>query len=101
MNKGQKWYETLLKREPDFMPHDGFAEWELVPGSWLQVAEGKPTEGGPIRLGVLDIETERKRVIEELQVSEFEIYTREEVPVKWGTFADPWDNRLGFFEYKK
>lgn len=26
-NKGQKWYETLLNRKPDFMPHKGFVEW--------------------------------------------------------------------------
>lgn len=49
--KGFNWYRTLLRREPEYAPHDGFAEWELIPGSWLQVAEGAPTEGnGPLRL---------------------------------------------------
>lgn len=24
--KGQQWYTTLLKREPDFLPHEGFTE---------------------------------------------------------------------------
>lgn len=38
-------------------------------------------------------------MIHELQVEPFEVYQREEVPVKWGTFADPWGNRIGFFEY--
>lgn len=34
-----------------------------------------------------------------LNVDYFEIYTRQEVPVMWGTFSDPWGNRIGFFEY--
>lgn len=99
--KGQHWYTTLLKREPDFMPHEGFAEWELIPGCWLQVAEGDPSiNSGPIRLGVIDIEEERSRIQEELGVENFDLHSRDEVPVKWATFSDPWGNRLGFFEYK-
>ena len=97
---GQKWYEILLNKKPDFVPHDGFAEWELIPGCWLQVAEGTLTEGnGPLRLGIADIESERERLVNELKIDRFEIHSRPEVPVKWGTFSDPWGNRLGFFEY--
>lgn len=59
--QGLKWYKILLNKEPDYTPHGGFAEWELIPGSWLQVAEGTPTTGnGPLRLGVTDIETREK-----------------------------------------
>lgn len=98
--QGLKWYRTLLNREPDFVPHEGFAEWELIPGCWLQVAAGIPSEGcGPIRFGVVNIEAERERMIKELNVESFEIFSREEVPVKWASFNDPWGNRLGFFEY--
>jgi hypothetical protein len=98
--EGLKWYKTLLNKEPDFTPHEGFAEWELIPGCWLQVAEGTPSENsGPLRLGVLSIEDERNRMVNELNVETFEILSREEVPVKWATFADPWGNRIGFFEY--
>ncbi|WP_426351177.1 VOC family protein [Alloiococcus sp. CFN-8] len=100
ITEGQKWYEILLNKKPDFIPHEGFAEWELIPGCWLQVAEGPLTDGnGPIRLGVTNIETERKRLVEELKIDSFEIHSRPEVPVKWGTFTDPWGNRLGLFEY--
>lgn len=99
-DKGLHWYQKLLQREPDFVPHEGFAEWELIPGFWLQLAEGTPTVGsGPLRLGVTDIERERNRVINELNVASFDVHSREEVPVKWGTFSDPWGNRLGFFEH--
>ncbi|MCL6600386.1 MAG: hypothetical protein K6T81_16875 [Alicyclobacillus macrosporangiidus] len=77
----------ILQREPDFVPHEGFAEWEIIPGCWLQVGEGTPTErSGPFRLGVTDIEAERDRIVNELGVEPFEVYSREEVPVKWGTF---------------
>lgn len=100
MKDGQVWYETLLKKQPDFTPHEGFAEWELIPGCWLQVAEGIPSEGsGPLRIGVTDLEAERSRLIHRLHVEEFEIHSREEVPVKWATFSDPWGNRIGLFEY--
>lgn len=100
--EGLKWYKTLLNKEPDFTPHDGFAEWELVPGCWLQVAKGSPSEGsGPLRFGVISIEEERKRMLNELGVESFGILSREEVPVKWATFTDPWGNRIGFFEYMK
>jgi hypothetical protein len=100
IKEGHKWYEKLLNKKPDFIPHEGFVEWELIPGCWLQVAEGTPSEAsGPLRLGVTDIVAERDRLVKELDVDDFEIYSREEVPVKWGTFTDPWGNRLGFFEY--
>lgn len=41
----------FLKKDADLKPHDGFVEWELIPGCWLQVAKGSPSEGsGPLRL---------------------------------------------------
>lgn len=94
---GLRWYQLLLGREPDFIPHKGFAEWELVPGSWLQLAEGTPTKGsGPLRLGVQDL----NGLLKQLQrVNGVEIHRREGVPVKWCTFDDPWGNKLGLFEY--
>jgi hypothetical protein len=100
MQEGQRWYETLLNRTPDFIPHDGFAEWELIPGCWLQVAEGTPSlNSGPIRLGVRSIDRERERLMSLLGIDSFDIHDREEVPVKWATFQDPWGNGIGMFEY--
>jgi hypothetical protein len=98
--KGQEWYTTLFNREPDFIPHGGFAEWEVIPGCWLQLAEGNPsTYSGPIRLGVEDISSERERLKSLLPLEHFDIHEREEVPVKWATFQDPWGNGIGLFEY--
>lgn len=98
--KGLNWYQLLLDKKPDFIPHEGFAEWELVPGSWLQLAEGTPAKGsGPLRLGVQNIEEVKGRLMNELGVEDFEVYSRAEVPVKWCTFSDPWGNGIGLFEY--
>src|SRR5690606_40285033 len=80
---GHKWYQTFLQKEADFLPHDGFVEWEIVPGCWLQVAEGEPASGsGPLRLAVKDLAAEKERLIDVLKVEDFEIFSREEVPVK-------------------
>ncbi|MEO4053903.1 VOC family protein [Solibacillus sp. CAU 1738] len=98
--EGYKWYATLLNKKPDLIPHDRFVEWEIIPGCWLQVAEGTPAEAsGPLRLGVTNIKAERDRLVKELGIDEFEIHSREEVSAKWGTFTDPWGNQLGLFEY--
>jgi hypothetical protein len=97
---GKQWYEVLLNKKPDFVPHEDFAEWEIMPGCWLQVAKGTPAvHSGPLRMGVKDIEAERQRLMDELHIGSFEIHGRQEVPVKWATFHDPWGNQLGFFQY--
>ena len=100
INVGQRWYEIFLNKTPDFIPHEGFAEWELIPGCWLQVAEGTPSRGsGPLRIGVKDIMSEKERLYRELKVDHFEIFSRPGVPVRWGGFTDPWGNGIGLFEY--
>src|SRR4051812_23314557 len=90
IQQGQSWYEILLNKKPDFIPHDGFVEWEILTGCWLQVAEGTPSEGsGPLRLGVTNIIAERDRLVKELGIENFEIFSSEEVSAKWGSFTDP------------
>lgn len=96
---GMRFYRALFQRDPDFLPHEGFTEWEFLPKCWIQVAKGEPTPGsGPLRFGVSDIEEERKRVISEFGIEIDEVQSREGVPAKWCSFEDPWGNRLGLFE---
>lgn len=98
--QAQKWYTIWLQRKPDFIPHEGFVEWELFPGCWLQVAEGTPSvQSGPLRLGIENLEAERDRIMQALDVEPFDIHVRQGVPVKWGTFSDPWGNLIGYYEY--
>ncbi len=67
----------------------------------MQLAEGDPTPAsGPLRLGVTDIVSAQQRLVSSLDVEPFELYSRPEIPVQWGTFSDPWGNRLGFFEHR-
>ncbi|WP_404452281.1 VOC family protein [Virgibacillus necropolis] len=97
--KGREWYETLFNRKPDFVPHEDFAEWEIIPDAWIQVAKGKPAIGnGPIRLGVDDIKNERERLMKELNIGIEEINTREGVPAAWCSFEDPYGNRIGLYQ---
>ena len=97
--RGRAWYEGLLDRPPDFVPHENFCEWQLMPGMWLQVGQGQPArDSGPLRLGVDNLEGERDRVVALLEVPPFDIHQRPEVPVRWATFEDPWGNRVGFFQ---
>ncbi|MBI3385338.1 hypothetical protein HY030_04055 [Candidatus Gottesmanbacteria bacterium] len=53
--KGLDWYTKLLGRKPDFVPHEEFAEWCIVPHAWLQVGKGQPEIGRPIRFEVKNI----------------------------------------------
>ncbi|MEK4563447.1 VOC family protein [Alkalihalobacillus sp. FSL R5-0424] len=97
--EGFNWYKMLLNREPDFVPHEHFAEWELVKGAWLQIAKGEPDkQGGPLRLGVHDIYEERGRLMRELDIEIEEVQTREGVPAAWCTFEDPFGNRIGLYQ---
>jgi hypothetical protein len=100
IHAGQKWYATFLHRGPDEIPHEGLLSWQLLSACWLQVAQGTPaTESGPLRLGVTDLEAERKRLMQLLGIEYFEIHQRQETYVKWATFNDPWGNQIGLFEY--
>ncbi|WP_367037381.1 hypothetical protein [Rossellomorea marisflavi] len=96
-SEGLAWYEILFNRKPDFVPHEGFAEWELVLGSWFQLAEGEPG-GGPMRLGVRSVEKERGRLMTELDLEIEPIQCRDGVPASWCTFEDPEGNKIGLFE---
>ncbi|MGG4170081.1 VOC family protein [Rossellomorea vietnamensis] len=97
--EGLSWYKELFNRDPDFIPHEDFAEWEIVKNTWLQVAKGEPAVGnGPLRLGVHDIYSERERLMKSLNTTIEEVQTREGVPAAWCTFSDPYGNSVGLFE---
>lgn len=95
---GAPFYERLFGRPADLVSTPTFHEWELLPNSWFQVAEGRPTVGnGPIRFGVADVVAERGRLMAALHV-EIEPIERIAGLVAWCTFSDPWGNRVGLFQ---
>lgn len=95
--KGLAWYIKLLGRKPNFIPHEGFIEWEISPYAWLQIGKGNPEIGRPIRFGVEDIEKERDRIENELNVKVSKIILVPGV-VLWCDFSDPFGNKLGLFQ---
>lgn len=96
--EGFAWYEELLGRPPDYAPSPDVREWELVQECWLQVLEGTPAVGsGPLRLGVGDIELERRYIQAALGIAVSEIERLEGVAA-WCTFTDPFGNHLGLFQ---
>lgn len=98
--KGVEFYTKLLRRKPDFVPHRGFAEWEIVRNAWLQIGEGEPKIGRPIRFGVRDIRKERNRIISEfgIKVSEIGDVNNSGDIAYWCDFEDPFGNKLGLFQ---
>lgn len=93
----EQFYRGVFCREPDFQPSDGFREWEMLPNVWLLVAEGHPPQNGRIRWGTAQIETERKRLQNDLAVVASPIEILEGI-VAWCNFDDPWGNQLGLFQ---
>ena len=37
LERSRRWYETLFGRAPDNNPMPNLAEWQVVPGGWVQV----------------------------------------------------------------
>ncbi|MFL5756710.1 MAG: VOC family protein [Chloroflexota bacterium] len=98
---GRRYYERLLERAPDFLPHgdDAFVEWHFVPGNFeLHIVESDVagSQQGRLRLGVADVESERQRLVDaDVAVSPIEELAG---VVRWCNVDDPWGNRLGFYQ---
>ncbi len=94
---GLRFYSRLFGRDPDLTPHADFHEWEIRRGGWLQLASGAPDPERPIRFGVPAIEAARALLADTCGIA---CTPAETVPgvVLWCDFADPWGNRLGFYE---
>jgi predicted enzyme related to lactoylglutathione lyase len=95
---GVAYYSRLFGRGPDFQPHRDFAEWELVPELWFQLAEGDARPAPAVRFRVADVEAERERVAVELEARCSPI-TRVPALIAFFDFDDPWGNRLGLYQH--
>jgi hypothetical protein len=99
VDRAAAWYGTLFGRAADVGPELDVAEWELFPGAWLQLVEGRPPadRSGPrVRIGVADlaaaVDLLRDR---DAPVGEVELV---DGVVAFCEVDDPFGNRLTLFE---
>ena len=56
---GREWYEAFFGREPDLVPHDTEAAWQLTDGGWVYVVADAPRAGGGLVTLLVDDLDER------------------------------------------
>ena len=97
LEEATRWYTRVLNAGPELEPVRGIREFEVRPGTWLQLMEEADAPGGAtFRLGVRDIHGQRRRLIDlGLEVSEVEDV---DGVILLCDFADPWANRLSLYQ---
>jgi lactoylglutathione lyase len=94
LGAAQAWYAALLEHEHELEPAEGLAEFEVHPGSWLQLDEGAAEPA--FRFGVPDIEATRERLVGRgIDVTPIETV---EGVVKYCDFQDPDGNQLSLYQ---
>jgi predicted enzyme related to lactoylglutathione lyase len=94
LRSAQAWYSKVFEREHDLEPAEGILEFEVHPGSWLQLMEGP--ERPVFRIGVPDIEATRDRLLG-LGIEVGPIDGIEGV-IRFCDFQDPDGNRLSLYQ---
>ena len=92
-------YTRVFGRGPDTAPMDDFLEWQICPGTWLQISTGHDRPGANnarVRFEVADVEEAAARMAE-AKVPLGEIVRMPGV-VAFTNFSDNWGNALGFFQ---
>jgi predicted enzyme related to lactoylglutathione lyase len=95
LGAAQEWYARVLGHEHELEPAEGLAEFEVHPGSWLQLME--EPEGRPVFLiGVSDLEAERERLLAlGIDVSPIEGI---DGVIRFCDFRDPDGNELSLYQ---
>lgn len=94
------YYGALFGRPPVFEPHDDFFEWAPIPGQecWFQVA-GRP-DAAPlnnrVRFRVMDL-VAAVAFLDDQGMAHSEPSQLPGV-VAFVNFADPWGNKLGYYQ---
>jgi len=55
----REWYEVFFGREPDLLPHDTEAAWQLTDGGWVYVVADPTRAGGGLLTILVDDLDER------------------------------------------
>jgi predicted enzyme related to lactoylglutathione lyase len=48
------WYERLMGRPPDFLPHDREAVWQVTDTGWIYIVEDATSAGGGLLTFMVD-----------------------------------------------
>lgn len=92
-------YTLVFGRGPDTAPMDDFLEWQICPGTWLQLSTGHERPGANnarVRFEVDELAGAVHRM-QAAQVPMGEIVTVPGV-VAFSNFSDHWGNALGFYQ---
>ncbi len=92
-------YTRVFGRGPDTAPMDDFLEWQVSPGTWLQLSTGHERPGANnarVRLEVYDVEQAVARM-REAEVPVGDVVRIPDV-VAFANFSDYWGNALGFYQ---
>ena len=92
-----EWYIKLFKRDPDVVPMEGIAEWQLVENAWIQVSIDPERAGSTtVVIGVNDVESQYK-FFSDANFSVGEIVEYPEV-IKMIEIIDPEGNKISFVQ---
>ncbi len=93
LDAARAWYERVLGKVADIEPDPGIVEFEVHPGSWLQLYVGDRTV---FRIGVKDVEAARDRLVTMgIGVGPIE---RVEGVIAFVEFSDPDGNHLSLYQ---
>lgn len=93
LDSARAWYERVLGKVADIEPVPGILEFEVHPGSWLQLHDGHQTV---FRIGVKDLEAARDR-LSTMGIDVGPIERVEDV-IAFFEFADPDGNHLSLYQ---
>ncbi|WP_293268455.1 VOC family protein [Neptunomonas sp.] len=92
-----EWYRKLFGRDPDVVPMEGIAEWQLVENAWIQVSIDPERAGSTtVVIGVNDIE-EQSKAFSDANLPIGEIVEYPEI-IKMAEIIDPEGNKISFVQ---
>lgn len=91
------WYVTLFERDPDLVPMDGIAEWQIADSAWIQVSIDPERAGfTTVVIGVNDIEAQHKVCLDaKLPIGEIIEYPE---IIKMAEIVDPDGNKICYVQ---
>lgn len=94
--KALAWYKSWIGRDPDLVPMEGMAEWNVVEGGWIQVGLDPENAGGTTAvLGVRSLEQQLETCVQaKIKTSEVQDHGF----IKMFTIKDPDGNQVAFVQ---